>query len=191
LTYRAFIVVVLIINRTELFPDNWIYVHSPEVKVGRIQNLNNWGRDLVSRPGVTCLEMEYFCDRGDSLWRMDDEDLLKLAKTELESLTLAKVSEVLEGCVVREDKAYPVYNENYQKNVKSIRHALDRIENLQIAGRNGMHKYNNQDHSMLTGKLAAENLAQTGSRRRFDVWRVNTDAEYLEEEEKPSPAASR
>ncbi|HLP77550.1 MAG TPA: NAD(P)/FAD-dependent oxidoreductase, partial [Candidatus Paceibacterota bacterium] len=177
LLYRDFILVALIVNRTELFPDNWIYVHDPEVKVGRIENFNNWTREMVPRPGVTCLEFEYFCSREDEFWKRSDEEILSVAKAELEKLGLAKASEVLDGCVVRIEKAYPVYDSEYRNNVEIIRTALGRFENLQVIGRNGMHKYNNQDHSMLTGILAAQNV----SGEQHDVWQVNTDAEYHEE----------
>lgn len=177
LTYRDFILVALVINRANLFPDNWIYVHDPSVKVGRIENYNNWTREMATQPNATCLEMEYFCSKGDDLWQMDDAEIMQLAKRELEQLGLAKMGEVADGCVVRVEKAYPVYDVDYRNNVNVMRQALGRIENLQVVGRNGMHKYNNQDHSMLTGMLAARNLA--GS--RHDVWRVNGDAEYLEE----------
>lgn len=179
LGYRAFILVLLVVNRTDLFPDNWIYVHSPEVKVGRIQNFNNWGDGMVGQPGVTSLELEYFCDEGDDLWRMSDAQLLALARQEIQQLGLARSDEISDGCVARAEKAYPVYDANYRNNVAIIREALGQIKNLQPVGRNGMHKYNNQDHSMLTGKLAAENAAGDGT-KRYDAWRVNTDAEYLE-----------
>jgi protoporphyrinogen oxidase len=177
LSYRDFLLVILIVNRRDLFADNWIYIHAPEVKVGRIQNFNNWGEDMVPDRNVTSLEFEYFCSRGDPFWSLSDAEIAEVAKRELETLGLAKASDVLDTCVVRVEKAYPVYDANYQKNVEVIRQALEPITNLQIVGRNGMHKYNNQDHSMLTGILASRNL--TGE--SYDVWRVNTDAEYLEE----------
>jgi protoporphyrinogen oxidase len=178
LAYRDFIVVAVIVNRKNLFPDNWIYVHDPSVKVGRIENYNNWGEGMINTPDVSCLELEYFCSRGDVLWEMSDDELLSLAKRELEQLGLAKASEVNDGCVVRVEKAYPVYDASYQANVTVIRGALSGLKNLQTIGRNGMHKYNNQDHSMLTGILAARNL----SGAVHDVWQVNTDAEYHEAE---------
>ena len=174
--------VLLIVKRTEMFPDNWIYVHSPEVKVGRIQNFNNWGNGMVTEPGVTSLELEYFCNEGDELWCLNDVDMIALAKQEIQHLGLAAAAEILDGCVVRTEKAYPVYDANYRQNVSLIRQELVKLENLQVAGRNGMHKYNNQDHSMLTGKMAADNV--NANNRHYDVWRVNTDAEYLEEEGK-------
>jgi protoporphyrinogen oxidase len=186
LAYRDFIVVALIVNRTDLFPDNWIYVHDPAVKVGRIENYNNWSKEMAAAGNITCIEMEYFCSRCDSLWQRSDGELIELAGQELEQLGLAKAAEVLDGCVVRVEKAYPVYNESYHENVAVIRQAMAGITNLQTVGRNGMHKYNNQDHSMLTGMLAAKNLMGG----RHDVWRVNTDAEYQEEIRESETAAS-
>jgi protoporphyrinogen oxidase len=164
LSYRDFILVALVVARDNLFPDNWIYIHDPNVKVGRIENYNNWTKEMSPKPGVTCLELEYFCDRNDSLWWKSDADLVALAKHELEQLGLAKASEVLDGCVVRVEKAYPVYDSNYRQNVNIIRKALEPIANLQMVGRNGMHKYNNQDHSMMTGILAARRLSGDCSR---------------------------
>ena len=177
LSYRDFMLVALIVNRTNLFPDNWIYIHDPAVKVGRIENYNNWTREMAPQPNATCLELEYFCSMNDELWQMADAEVMGLAKRELEKLGLAKADEVIDGCVVRVEKAYPVYNADYRQNVDIIRQSLSRLKNLQVVGRNGMHKYNNQDHSMLTGMLAARNLDGEAN----DVWRVNGDAEYLEE----------
>lgn len=176
LSYRDFLLVVLIVNRRDLFPDNWVYIHAPEVKVGRIENFNNWGKDMISDPNVSCLELEYFCSKGDPVWCLTDDAMIGLAKREIEMLGLARAGEVVDACVVRVEKAYPVYDADYQKNVDVIRQELDAITNLQVVGRNGMHKYNNQDHSMLTGILAARNLAG----KQYDVWQVNTDAEYQE-----------
>jgi protoporphyrinogen oxidase len=176
LRYRDLVFVVLIVNRTELFPDNWIYVHDPAVKVGRITNYNNWTKEMASN--MTCLELEYFCSRGDAFWGMNDEEILSLAKVELEKLGLAVASEILDGCVVRVEKAYPVYDRDYRQNVDVIREALSKIENLHPVGRNGMHKYNNQDHSMLTGMLAAQNALG----ENHDLWGVNTDCKYQEGE---------
>jgi len=178
LLYRDFLLVALIVNRTNLFPDQWIYIHDPAVKVGRIGNYNNWTSEMATDRGATCLEMEYFCSQGDSFWQQTDADLITRAKRELEQLGLAKAAEVQEACVVRVEKAYPVYDEKYRDNVNIIRQALAEIGNLQTIGRNGLHKYNNQDHSMLTGMLAARNVMGA----RHDPWRVNIDDEYHEEE---------
>ena len=176
LRYRDFVIVVLIVNQTQLFPDNWIYVHDPAVKVGRITDYNNWTKEMASN--MTCLELEYFCSRGDTLWGMNDPEILALARAELKKLGLATASEIVDGCVVRVEKAYPVYDRDYRQNVNVIRQALSKIENLHTIGRNGMHKYNNQDHSMLTGMLAARNVLG----ENHDLWKVNTDCKYQDGE---------
>lgn len=183
LRYRDLILVAVIVSRANLFPDNWIYIHDPSVKVGRIGNYNNWTSGMIFDPQATCLEMEYFCSQGDAFWETDDSTLLELAKQELVQLGLAKISEIRDGCVVRVEKAYPVYDVDYQETVKVIRGSLAHFENLEVVGRNGMHKYNNQDHSMLTGMLAARNFSD----KQYNVWQVNTDAEYHEE----SPAVKK
>jgi protoporphyrinogen oxidase len=179
LFYRDYLTVVLILDVDELFPDNWIYIHDPGVKVGRIQNYKNWSREMVPEPGYTCLGLEYFCDVGDELWDMSDSELVELGIAELERLNLGAPNSLKDGTVVRMPKAYPVYDDAYQENVSTIRAFLEEnIPNLQPIGRNGMHKYNNQDHAMWTGILAARNALGEGE---YDLWRVNADAEYLEE----------
>ncbi len=178
LSYRAFILVGLIVDQEALFADQWIYVHSPEVKVGRIQNFKNWSADLVPDPTKSSVGMEYFCDEGDELWSMPDDDLLSLARSELGRLGLAGGSDVGTGFVVRQPKAYPMYSHGYSSNLEVIREYLGAMGNLQTVGRNGMHRYNNMDHSMLTGLLAAENVAGA----RHDPWQVNVEDEYQEEE---------
>jgi protoporphyrinogen oxidase len=182
LQYRDFLTVALIVNRTALFPDNWIYVHDPSVRLGRIQNFNNWSAEMVPGKNTTCLGLEYFCFAGDKLWNSEDTALLALGKQELEKLGLVESHEVMDGCVVRMGKAYPVYSPNYLDDVNAIRAELSKFENFQVVGRNGMHKYNNQDHSMMTALLAARNL----DGGNYDLWKVNTDAEYLEEGEDAS-----
>jgi protoporphyrinogen oxidase len=177
LHYRAFILAGLIVNRAELFPDNWIYVHSPEVKVGRIQNFKNWSAAMVADPSQTTMGMEYFCGEGDALWRMDDEALLSLARQEVSSLGLARPEEVVDGLVVRQSKAYPVYDGHYRRRLQLLQEYLAGFANLQTIGRNGMHRYNNQDHSMLTGILAARNTLG----ERHDLWIVNTERSYYEQ----------
>jgi protoporphyrinogen oxidase len=177
LSYRDFIAVALIVEGDNPFPDNWIYIHEPGVKVGRVQNFKNWSEAMIGRAGTTCLGLEYFCFEGDGLWTMKDSELIELGKKELAVLGLCDPSRVVDGSVVRVEKAYPVYDPEYLVKLHTIREALGAIENLQVIGRNGMHKYNNQDHSMMTGLLAVRNL--TGE--RFDLWKVNTDAEYHEE----------
>ena len=177
LKYRGFLIVGLIIHEADLFPDNWIYIHEPNVKVGRIQNFKNWSAAMVPDLAYTSLGMEYFCEEGDTLWCQSDEALITLAKQELMMLGLANASLVVDGCVIRQPKAYPTYDAEYQKQLVIIREYLDGIENLQTIGRNGMHRYNNQDHSMLTGILAARNLAGES----HDLWNVNTERSYYEE----------
>jgi protoporphyrinogen oxidase len=187
LNYRDFLTVALVLEGPNPFPDNWIYIHEPEVKLGRIQNFKNWSEAMIGRPGTTCLGLEYFCFAGDGLWTMSDQALIDLGKTELARLGLAKADQVVDGAVVRIEKAYPVYDSSYQGNVAVLRAALAPFANLQVVGRNGMHKYNNQDHSMMTALLAVRNL----DRGAFDLWRVNTDAEYHEEGAGEERAAGR
>jgi protoporphyrinogen oxidase len=176
LSFRALIVVGVVINRAELFPDNWIYIHSPDVKVGRIQNPKNWSGDLVPDPETTSLALEYFCSETDALWSMSDTELIRLAARELTTIGLAQESDILDGVVFRQPKAYPVYDSQYRESVAIIRGYLDTFANLQTVGRNGLHRYNNQDHSMVTGLLAAKNL-EGG---HHDIWSVNTDSAYYE-----------
>jgi protoporphyrinogen oxidase len=177
LKYRDFLSVVLIVDRPETFPDTWIYIHEPDVRVGRIQNFKNWSPDLVPDPSRSSLGLEYFCFEGDELWNSTDADLLALGRREIDAIGLVPASAVIDGCVVRMPKAYPVYDDVYQDNLAVIRGWLARLGNLELAGRNGMHKYNNQDHSMMTALLAARNILGLG---RYDTWKVNTDAEYHE-----------
>jgi protoporphyrinogen oxidase len=185
LRYRDFIVVALILNRENLFPDNWIYIHTPGVKVGRIQNFNNWSPAMVPDHGRTCLGLEYFCFKHDGLWDSSDADLIALASQELESLGLAHADEVVDGTVIRMPKAYPIYDAAYRQHLDQVREFIDPIANLHTVGRNGMHKYNNQDHSMLTAMMAVWNMQGAG----HDIWSVNTDFEY-HEEQRLEPAAA-
>jgi len=178
LAYRDFLVVALILEGENVFPDNWIYIHTPGVKVGRIQNFNNWSRDMVPEPGRTCLGFEYFCFKGDGLWNSSDEDLIALATRELEQLGLARASTVVDGTVVRVPKAYPIYDGAYRGHLDAVRDFTDAIPNLHMVGRNGMHKYNNQDHSMYTAMLTVANMYGAN----HDVWSVNTDLDYHEEQ---------
>ena len=177
LKYRDFLSVVLIVDRAETFPDTWIYIHEPDVLVGRIQNFKNWSPDLVPDHSKSSLGLEYFCFEGDDLWTMSDDDLIALGRREIDAINLVPSSAVVDGCVVRMPKAYPVYDDEYRQNLKVIRDWLGRLDNLELAGRNGMHKYNNQDHSMMTALLAARNILGLG---QYDTWKVNTDAEYHE-----------
>jgi protoporphyrinogen oxidase len=177
LKYRDFVTVALIIRQKEVFPDNWIYIHDPSVRVGRIQNFKNWSEDMVPDPSLTGLGLEYFCSEGDDLWESPDEKLVELAKRELTQIGLAQADRVVDGHVVRVRKAYPVYDEGYMSALAIVRSYLERLRNLQLVGRNGMHKYNNQDHSMVTAMLAVRNLFG----ERFNVWAVNAEAEYHEQ----------
>jgi protoporphyrinogen oxidase len=177
LHYRAFILVGVILDQPKLFPDNWIYVHSPDVKVGRIQNYRNWSPDLVPDAGKTSLGMEYFCEEGDEMWETPDAELIALAARELDYLRLADSGKLEDGVVFRQSAAYPVYDAEYRANLDVIRRYLATIDNLQTIGRNGTHHYNNMDHSMLTGMLAARNVMG----EHHDLWDVNTDQSYGEE----------
>jgi protoporphyrinogen oxidase len=177
LSHRDFLTVALVVPGDAAFPDNWIYVHSPHVRLGRIQNFGSWSPYMV-KDGFTCLGLEYFVFEGDDLWTMDDDDLIALGARELEALELIKPGSVSQGYVVRMPKAYPVYDEKYAANVDVIRQWLTAATpNLHPVGRNGMHRYNNQDHSMLTAMLSVENIFGAD----HDVWEVNVDDEYHEE----------
>jgi protoporphyrinogen oxidase len=177
LGYRDFLTVSLIVNKADLFQDNWIYIHDSSVKVGRIQNFKNWSPQMVPDPNKTCLGLEYFCFEGDGLWTTPDADLIKLATKELEMLGLVAPNDVEDGAVVRMPKAYPVYDSVYVEAVNTIREFVAGLGNLYLVGRNGMHKYNNQDHSMLTAMLSVKNILGAN----YDVWEVNVDNEYHEE----------
>ncbi|NUT08822.1 MAG: NAD(P)/FAD-dependent oxidoreductase [Hamadaea sp.] len=177
LRYRDFLTVALVVPEEFSFPDNWIYIHTPGVQVGRIQNFGSWSPYLV-QDGRTCLGLEYFVNLGDQLWDAADADLVALATAELEKLGLVRPGAVEQGYVVRMPKAYPVYDERYQRNVDTIRQWLaEAVPNVHPVGRNGMHRYNNQDHSMLTAMLSAENIL-TGA--GHDIWAVNVEEEYHE-----------
>ena len=185
LRYRDFLTVALALDREAPFPDTWIYVHDPDVKVARIQSYGAWSPAMLPEPRRACLGLEYFCFAGDALWQTDDDELVRLATRELESLGLLPAEAVTAGWVVRVPRAYPVYDEDYAARVRTIRDWLERIPNLQQVGRNGLHRYNNSDHSMLTAIRAVENLLHGAG---HDLWRVNADGVYLEEgdvEEQP------
>jgi protoporphyrinogen oxidase len=179
LKYRDFLTVFLIVQHHDLFPDNWIYIHSKEVKMGRLQNYKNWSPYMVADPGKTGLGAEYFANENEELWRMTDDELIQLASRELETIGLTRGARIEKGAVYRQQKAYPVYDENYKQHVNVIRDYLKGIENLQTVGRNGMHKYNNMDHSMLTALMAVENIFGAN----HDIWSVNSDSSYQEEVE--------
>jgi protoporphyrinogen oxidase len=190
LQYRDFLTVVLIVEGAELFPDNWIYIHSPDVRVGRVQNFKNWSPDMVPDPSMTSLGLEYFVHEGDDLWALPDPELIELGTRETVRLGIVAEGSVRDGTVVRVRKAYPVYDGGYSEALATIRGWLSGLGNLQLVGRNGQHRYNNQDHSMLTGMLAARNVAGED----HDVWAVNVDEEYHEEgaaRDRLTPGAAR
>ena len=170
---------MLILKERHMFDDNWIYIHDPSVQVGRIQNFRSWSPEMVPDPDKACYGLEYFCFEHDGLWDSSDADLIELAKKELMQIGLAQEGDVMDGCVVRQKKAYPVYDDDYAEHVATIRDEIEeRYPNLHLVGRNGMHKYNNQDHAMMTAMLCVENiLADT---KLYDLWQVNGDAEYHE-----------
>lgn len=178
LRHRDFLTVALVVPHEYSFPDNWIYIHSPEARVGRIQNYGSWSPYLI-KEGRTCLGLEYFVSEGDDLWEADDDWLIGLATRELEALGLVSPGAVQGGYVVRVPKAYPVYDAQYAEAVQTIRDYLaDEWPQIHPVGRNGMHRYNNQDHSMLTAMLTADSIV-TGE--KHDVWTVNVEDEYHEE----------
>jgi predicted dehydrogenase/protoporphyrinogen oxidase len=177
LRYRDLVLVALMTTEPEPFPDNWIYLHDPGTRAGRVQNYGAWSDGMV-QPGTTCLGVEYFCFQGDDIWKMTDEQAVELAKQELARVGLIDPSKVFDGVKVLVPKAYPMYDAHFESAVETVRTYLERFENLQTCGRNGLHRYNNQDHSMWTGVLAALNVVDGA---QHDVWGVNVEADYLEE----------
>jgi protoporphyrinogen oxidase len=177
LHYRSFIAVNMVFNSADMFPDNWIYVHSPEVKLARVQNFKNWSPAMMADNKQTTLGLEYFCDENDELWNMKDAELIELGLSELEKIGLGENSDFTDGFVIRAEKAYPVYDSNYTENIEIIRKYLENFKNLQTIGRYGMFKYNNMDHSILTGIRAAENILG----EKHDLWKINCDNDYQEE----------
>ncbi len=179
LKYRDFLTVALKIKSDDLFPDNWIYIHDDQVQVGRVQNFRSWSPEMVPDNDVACVGLEYFCFEGDGLWSSSDDDLIALATKEMNILGLCDPKDVIGGAVVRQEKAYPVYDEDYAANVEAMRQELEaKFPSLHLVGRNGMHRYNNQDHAMMTAMLTTENIL--AGKRVYDTWCVNEDAEYHE-----------
>ncbi|MES2524084.1 MAG: NAD(P)/FAD-dependent oxidoreductase [Gemmatimonadota bacterium] len=178
LKYRDFLTVALVVKDRDVFSDNWIYIHDPGVKVGRVQNFKSWSPELVPDPALTCYGLEYFCFEGDGVWSASDAELVGLGISEMTTLGLLRPEDVVDGCVVRQQKAYPVYDATYAHNVKIVSEGLrEHFPSLHVIGRNGMHKYNNQDHAMMTAMLTVRNIAEGAD---YDVWEVNQDAEYHE-----------
>ncbi len=179
LRYRDFLTVALMIKSEDLFPDNWIYIHDSKVQVGRVQNFRSWSPEMVPDKNIACVGLEYFCFENDGLWSSSDEDLIALAKKEMAILGLCDPQDVVGGSVVRQEKAYPVYDDDYAANVEEMRSELEeKYPNLHMVGRNGMHRYNNQDHAMMTSMLTVENIE--AGERIYNIWNVNEDAEYHE-----------
>jgi len=191
LSFRDFLTVALVVPESAGFPDNWIYIHEPGVRVGRVQNFGSWSPELV-KDGFTCLGLEYFVSEGDDLWESSDEDLIALGKAELAQIGLV-VADAIEaaGYVVRVPKAYPVYDEGYAEKVDVLRAWLAQTApNVHPVGRNGMHRYNNQDHSMLTAMLSVQNIVAGTT---HDVWTVNVEEDYHEtvsSTEEPYPSST-
>ena len=179
LRYRDFLTVAVVLDGQDLFPDNWIYIHDPSVNVGRIQNFRSWSPWMVPDSTKACVGLEYFCFQGDELWDMDDEELVRLGMKELEQLGLARADQLEFGFVERVPKAYPMYDSEYRERVQEIRGWLDHLENFVQVGRNGLHRYNNSDHSMLTAMRAVDNLVLGTS---YDIWEINAESAYHEEE---------
>lgn len=187
LKYRDFLIVTLMLDHADPFPDNWIYIHSPKVKVGRIQNFRAWSKEMLPDQNTSSIGMEYFCQKGDGLWSSSNEDLRELASHELEQLGLAKATDVIDFSVIRQPKAYPVYDGEYKEALDTVSDWLKTLENFQTVGRNGLHRYNNQDHSMLSAMYAARNIMGEEN----DIWDVNVERSYHEEfEAKPKKKTS-
>ena len=179
LRYRDFLTVALMVKSDDLFPDNWIYIHDDRVEVGRVQNFRSWSPEMIPDDDMACVGLEYFCFEGDGLWASSDEELIAQATREMEILGLCDPAKVVSGAVVRQEKAYPVYDDDYEANVAAMRAELEaKHPSLHLVGRNGMHRYNNQDHAMMTAMLTVENIL--AGKRVYDTWCVNEDAEYHE-----------
>ncbi len=179
LCYRSIVTVDIIVNKKDIFPDNWIYIHSKEVMLGRIQNYKNWSKDMVKDQEKSSLGLEYFCNEGDDFWEMSDSDIFKLASYEIEKIKICKKSDIEDYFIVRAPKAYPVYFKDYAKYLNIIKGYVKGFNNLQLIGRYGMYKYNNMDHSILTGLYAAKNIIEGNN--KYNIWDANIDSEYNEE----------
>jgi protoporphyrinogen oxidase len=178
LSFRAHVAVNLLVDQRDVFPDNWIYLHSPDLLAGRIQNYKNWSPAMVYSPDITTLGMEYFCNRGDAFWKRNDRELLQLARRELAATGLVDISRVFDGFIDRSAYAYPVYRTGYQSHLQTVRAYLERFSNLQCIGRSGQYQYNNMDHSILSGLLAARNIIFP--ERKRDIWHTQIEGKYIE-----------
>lgn len=177
LRYRDFMIVTLVLDHADPFPDNWIYIHGEDVRVGRIQNFRAWSKEMMANENQASIGMEYFLNDDEPLWSMDDKDLMAMAGKELEKIGLAPASSVVDGAIIRQPKAYPVYDSEYADALEEVKNWLVQLENFQTVGRNGLHRYNNQDHSMLSAMFAARNIMGAS----HDVWNVNVERSYHEE----------
>jgi len=178
LKYRDFLTVALIYDQAEIFQDNWIYIHDPDVQVGRIQNYKNWSMDMVADPSMTCLGLEYFCNCKDDLWKMNDNKLIEFGAAEVEKIGLAAAKACVDGCVERVRDAYPLYDQDYKRHRETLKEWLNEyFRNLYSVGRGGLHNYNSQDHSMMAAILAVRNMSEGTD---FDLWTINTEEEYAE-----------
>jgi protoporphyrinogen oxidase len=177
LRYRDFFTVCLVIKERDTFPDNWVYVHSPEITAGRMQNFKNWSPEMVPDLNHTSLGLEYFCFSSDPIWTEPDQKLLDLAMDDIQKLKIADKNEILDGTVVRVPNAYPVYDPDYKTQLSTIKDYLNQLSLIQVIGRNGLHRYNNQDHSMMMGLYAAWNILG----ENFSVWDINLEEEYHEQ----------
>ena len=177
LYYREHITVDLLLDGEEYFPDQWIYIHAPDVKMARIANYNNFSKAMVNNEKKTGLSIEYFVFQTDELWKMSDKDIIDLAVDELVRMKLASKEKVLQAWVVRETESYPTYYLGFKEHYELLKNTMDSITNVLPVGRGGMYKYNNQDHSIISGLLAARNYVQN---RNFNLWDINIDAEYHE-----------
>ena len=194
LVYRDFITVGLLLRKMKIrnqtgtptvdniVPDNWIYIQESDVKIGRLQIFNNWSPYMVKDPGTVWIGLEYFCNEGDELWRLPDDEFSRFGAAELVKMDIIAADDVLDSCVIRMPKTYPAYFGSYDR-FREIRDFVDGIDNLFLIGRNGMHRYNNQDHSMLTAMVVVDNIL-AGVRSRSSVWDVNVEGKYHEEKDK-------
>ena len=178
LKYRDYITVAVMLNQQKMFSDNWVYIHDPNIIAGRMQNYTAWSEQMSPDRNKSCLGLEYFCNKDDNFWSQSDEKLIDIAKSDLKKLNLVNTHDIIDLYVVRQEKAYPVYDDNYKGIIEKISRELkENYKNFYMVGRNGMHKYNNQDHSMMTSILTVENILYDSN---FDTWKVNEDAEYHE-----------
>jgi protoporphyrinogen oxidase len=198
LMYRDFITVGLLLKRLKLadpekkrrlIEDNWIYIQEPDVMAGRLQIFNNWSPHLVAQPDTVWIGVEYFCYEADELWKKSDQDMASFAVQEMSKIGIVDPQDVLDSTVLRMPKTYPAYFGTYER-FDELRKFLDSFDNLFLIGRNGMHKYNNQDHSMLTAMVAVDNIV-AGSTDKSAIWDVNTEMEYHETKDSGGRAQPR